>query len=96
MQAEIRDGYWACFDTADLTTEPGPRLVELIDARLGAFATRYAPTYPAAMKIALTIASLTAYLRFPPDIITASGALISSNAPRRNAPPSKGAQPLPG
>ena len=24
MQAEIRDGYWACFDTADLTTEPGP------------------------------------------------------------------------
>ena len=52
MQAEIRDGYWACFDTADLTTEPGPRLVELIDARLGAFATRYAPTYPAAMKIA--------------------------------------------
>ena len=68
MQAEIRDGYWACFDTADLTTEPGPRLVELIDARLGAFATRYAPTYPAAMKIALTDREgLTAYLRFPPE-----------------------------
>ena len=26
MQAEIRDGYWAVFDTADLNTEPGPRL----------------------------------------------------------------------
>ena len=44
------------------------RLVELIDARLGAFATRYAPTYPAAMKIALTDREgLTAYLRFPPE-----------------------------
>jgi len=31
MQAEIRDGYWAVFDTADLKTEPGPRLVELIE-----------------------------------------------------------------
>ena len=51
-----------------LTTEPGPRLVELIDARLGAFATRYAATYPAAMKIVLTDrAGLTAYLRFPPE-----------------------------
>jgi len=68
MQAEIRDGYWACFDTADLNTEPGPRLVELIDARLSAFATRYAATYPAAMKILLTDREgLTAYLRFPPE-----------------------------
>ncbi|WP_239656934.1 transposase [Mycobacterium riyadhense] len=68
MQAEICDGYWACFDTADLTTEPGPKLVELIDARLDAFATRYAPTYPAAMKILLTDrAGLTAHLRFPPE-----------------------------
>ena len=68
MQPEIRDGYWAVFDTADLKTEPGPRLVELIDARLGAFAARYAPTYPAAMKILLTDrAGLTAYLRFPAE-----------------------------
>src|SRR6516164_7930431 len=43
-------------------------LVELIDARLSAFATRYAPTYPAAMKILLTDREgLTAYLRFPPE-----------------------------
>jgi len=68
MQAEIRHGYWAVFDTADLNTEPGPRLVELIDARLGAFATRYAATYPAAMKILRTDREgLTAYLRFPPE-----------------------------
>jgi transposase-like protein len=44
MQAEIRNGYWAVFDTADLNTEPGPRLVELVNARLGAFATRYMTT----------------------------------------------------
>jgi len=82
MQAEIRDGYWACFDTADLTTEPGPRLVELIDARLGAFATRYAPTYPAAMKIALTDREGRPLIYGSrPNIITASGTLISSNAP---------------
>lgn len=40
MQAEIRDGYWAVFDTEDPETEPGPRLVELVDARLTAFAIR--------------------------------------------------------
>ena len=68
MQAEIRDGYWACFDAEDLATEPGPRLVELVDARLSAFAARYMTTYPAAMKIVLTDhEGLTAYLRFPPE-----------------------------
>jgi len=68
MQAEIRDGYWAIFDTADLTTQPGPRLVELIDERITAFAAKYAATYPAAMKILLTdAAGLTAYLRFPAE-----------------------------
>lgn len=68
MQAEIRDGYWALFNTEKLTTEPGPRLVELIDARITAFAAKYAPTYPAAMKILLTdAAGLTAYLRFPAE-----------------------------
>lgn len=68
MQAEIRDGYWAVFDTEDVTTEPGPRLVELVDARLTAFAARYGLTYPAAMKILLIDRQgLTAYLRFPPE-----------------------------
>jgi transposase-like protein len=68
MQAEIRDGYWGCFDTEEAKTEPGPRLVELVDARLAAFADRYGPTYPAAMKILLTDREgLTAYLRFPTE-----------------------------
>jgi putative transposase len=66
MQTEVRDGYWAIFDTADLTVEPGPRLVELVDKRITAFAAKYADVYPAAMKILLTDkAGLTAHLRFP-------------------------------
>ena len=68
MHAEIRDGYWACFDTDAAKTDTGPRLVEQIDARLTAFADRYGPTYPAAMKILLTDREgLTAYLRFPAE-----------------------------
>jgi putative transposase len=68
MQAEIRDGYWAVFDTDELKTEPGPALVELIDYRLTEFADRYAATYPAAMKILLTDREgLTAYLRCPAE-----------------------------
>lgn len=66
MQDEIRDGYWAIFNTDGLDTPPGPRLVELVQARITAFADKYAATYPAAMKILLTdAAGLTAYLRFP-------------------------------
>jgi putative transposase len=66
MQAEIRDGYWAIFDTTDLTIEPGPQLVEIIDKRIEAFAAKYADLYPTSMQILLTDqAGLTAYLRFP-------------------------------
>jgi putative transposase len=66
VQAEVRDGYWAIFDTTDLNIAPGPRLVELIDKRITAFAAKYAGLYPAAMRILLTDkAGLTAYLRFP-------------------------------
>jgi hypothetical protein len=36
MQPEVRDGYWALFDTTDVEAERGPRLVELIDQRIGA------------------------------------------------------------
>jgi putative transposase len=68
MQAEVKDAYWALFDTEDLTTKPGPKLVELIDARITEMAARYAPTYPAAMKCLLADrAGLTAYLRFPAE-----------------------------
>ena len=54
MQAEVRDRYWAIFDTTDLGIEPGPRLVEIIDKRIEAFAAKYCDLYPAAMPILLT------------------------------------------
>ena len=59
MQAEVKDAYWALFDTEDLDTPPGPRLVELIDARITAMAAKYGATYPAAMKCLLTDAAET-------------------------------------
>jgi putative transposase len=68
MQAEIKDAYWQLFDTEDLKTQPGPRLVELIDARISEMAGRYAAAYPAAMKCLLADREgLTAYLRFPAE-----------------------------
>jgi transposase-like protein len=68
MQAEVKDAYWQLFDTEDLKTQPGPRLVELIDHRITEMAARYSATYPAAMKCLLTDREgLTAYLRFPAE-----------------------------
>ena len=68
MQAEVKDAYWKLFDTGDLTTGPGPRLVEIIGARIDEFAAKYRATYPAAVKILLTDREgLTAYLRFPAE-----------------------------
>ena len=66
MQAEVKDAYWAIFGTEDLKTPPGPRLVEIIDGRIDAFAAKYRALYPAAVKRLLTDRDgLTAYLRFP-------------------------------
>ncbi|WP_425465290.1 IS256 family transposase [Nonomuraea diastatica] len=68
MQGEIRDAYWKIFDTEDLETKPGPKLVEIIDKRIDEFAAKYRTLYPAAMKILLTDREgLTAYLRFPAE-----------------------------
>jgi putative transposase len=68
MQAEVKDAYWAIFDTEDLKTPPGPKLVEIIDHRIGELAARYQAIYPAAAKILLTDREgLTAYLRFPAE-----------------------------
>jgi putative transposase len=68
MQAEVKDAYWAAFDTEDLKTPPGPRLVELIGNRITEMAGRYGATYPAAMKCLLADRDgLTAYLRFPAE-----------------------------
>ncbi len=53
MQAEVRDGYWAIFDTTDLGIEPGPQLVEIVDNRIKAFAAKYSDLYPAAMRVLL-------------------------------------------
>jgi putative transposase len=68
MQAEIKDASWKLFDTTELKTPPGPRLVELIDARITEMAAKYSATYPSAMKCLTTDqAGLTAYLRFPAE-----------------------------
>jgi transposase-like protein len=68
MQAEVKDAYWKLFDTEDLKTGPGPRLVELIDHRITEMAAKYGATYPAAMKCLLADhEGLTAYLRFPAE-----------------------------
>jgi putative transposase len=68
MQAEVKDAYWKIFGTEDLTTPPGPKLVEIIDARITEMAARYSATYPSAMKcLATDRDGLTAYLRFPAE-----------------------------
>jgi transposase-like protein len=68
MQAEVKDAYWQIFDTEGLATPPGPKLVEIIDARIDEFAARYQALYPAAVKCLLTDREgLTAYLRFPAE-----------------------------
>jgi putative transposase len=68
MQAEVKDAYWQIFDTEGPDTPPGPELVALIDGRIGAFADKYKPLYPAAVKCLLTDREgLTAYLRFPAE-----------------------------
>jgi transposase-like protein len=68
MQAEVKDAYWKLFDTEDLTTAPGPKLVEIIDARISDMAAKYSAAYPSAMKALTTDREgLTAYLRFPAE-----------------------------
>ena len=65
MQAEVKDAFWALFDTEGLKTGPGPRLVELVDNRITEMAGRYSATYPAAMKCLIADREgMTAYLRF--------------------------------
>lgn len=68
MQAEVKDAYWAVFDTSELKTPPGPKLVEIIDNRISAMAARYRTAYPSATKCLTTDRQgLTAYLRFPAE-----------------------------
>jgi putative transposase len=68
MQAEVKDAYWAIFDTEDLKTPPGPGLVQLIDHRIDEFAGKYQGKYPAAARCLLADREgLTACLRFPAE-----------------------------
>ena len=46
MQAEVKDAYWALFDTEDLKTQPGPQLVELIGNRITEMAAKYSADLP--------------------------------------------------
>ena len=68
-QDEIRDAYWAIFDTDALTaagTGPGHQLVTAVQARIDAFAQTYGTLYPSAVKCLLSDREqLTSYLRFP-------------------------------
>jgi putative transposase len=68
-QTEIRDAYWAIFDTEDLIAaglQPGPTLVAAVQHRIDAFAGQYARAFPAAVKCLLSDREqLTSYLRFP-------------------------------
>ena len=68
-QRELRDAYWATFDTEDLIVaglQPGPGLVAAVQRRIDAFAEKYGRAYPAAVKCLLTDSDqLTSYLRFP-------------------------------
>ena len=97
MQDEIRDGYWAIFDTEGLDCEPGPKLVELIDTRIGAFADKYAATYPAAMKILLTDRGRADRLHAFPDRASHPDPALQLHRThlRRDPPPSQSHRPLP-
>jgi len=68
-QAEIRDAYWAIFDTDELIAAgvaPGPKLVAAVQDRIDAFAAQYARVFPSAVKCLLSDRQqLTSYLRFP-------------------------------
>ena len=70
-QDEVRDAYWAIFDTDALTaagTGPGHKLVTAVQARIDTFAETYGTLYPSAVKCLLTDREqLTSYLRFPTE-----------------------------
>ncbi|HEY2200150.1 MAG TPA: IS256 family transposase [Mycobacterium sp.] len=71
VQTEMRDAYWAIFDTDELSAaglQPGPELVAAVQRRIDAFAEQYQRAYPAAVECLLTDRTqLTSYLRFPTE-----------------------------
>jgi putative transposase len=71
VQREMRDAYWAIFDTEELIAAgmtPGHDLVDAVQRRIDTFAEHYTRAYPAAVKCLLTDREqLTSYLRFPAE-----------------------------
>jgi transposase-like protein len=56
-QSEVRDAYWAIFDTDTLIAaglQPGSKLVAAVQVRIDAFAETYRGAYPSAVKCLLT------------------------------------------
>jgi hypothetical protein len=56
-QQEMRDAYWAIFDTHDLIAAglvPGPELIAAVQRRIDAFADEHARVFPSAVKCLLT------------------------------------------
>jgi transposase-like protein len=68
-QQELRDAYWAIFDTDTLIAAgltPGPKLVATVQQRIDTFADTYRRAFPSAVNCLLTDREqLTSYLRFP-------------------------------
>ena len=68
-QDEVKDAYWALFDTHDLLAaglQPGQQLLDAVQLRIDRFAEQYGKRYPSAVRCLLTDrAQLTSYLRFP-------------------------------
>ncbi|MBF6046402.1 IS256 family transposase [Streptomyces sp. NRRL B-1677] len=65
-QEQVKKEFWEIFDTGELGLAPGQQLVETVQRRIDAFAAKWQPAYPAAVKSLLTDrSSLTSYLRFP-------------------------------
>jgi len=69
VQTQMRDAYWAIFDTGDLLAagmQPGHELVAAVQRRIDVFAEQYGRTFPSAVKCVLSDREqLTSYLRFP-------------------------------
>ena len=84
-ERELRDAYWATFDTEDLIVaglQRGPGLVAAVQRRIDAFAEKYGRAYPAAVESLLTDRDqLTSYLRFPVEHHRRIRHPTSSNAP---------------
>jgi putative transposase len=68
-QDEVKDAYWALFDTHDPLAaglQPGQQLLDAVQMRIDRFAEQDGKRYPSAVRCLLTDrAQLTSYLRFP-------------------------------